>query len=80
MEEAVERGRKLVRDGARIVDIGGEASSFFRQGVMAVEGAEQWRRMGATVEELVKSGGWISVDTRSALVARSGGYWQGRVL
>ncbi len=39
---------------------------------MAVEGRSSGGELGRRWEELVKSGGWISVDTRSALVAERG--------
>jgi dihydropteroate synthase len=38
VEAAVARGRALVAAGARVLEVGAEASSFFREGVGAVEG------------------------------------------
>jgi len=58
-----------VRGGAAILDLGAEASSFFRPGVKAVPAEEQLRRLGPVVEGLAAEV-VLSIDTRSAEVAR----------
>lgn len=74
---AVSQGRKLLSQGAAILDLGAEASSFFRAGVVPVPAEEQSRRLLPVVHQLVKDpepGGrvpLVSVDTRSAEVARA---------
>lgn len=47
LDAAAAAGRvgELVRAGAGIVELGAEASSFFRPGVEAVSGEEQWGRL-----------------------------------
>lgn len=69
---AIARGRALAAEGASIVDLGAEASSFFRAGVTPVDAAEQLRRLLPVIPELAGGGIRISVDTRSAEVAREG--------
>ena len=72
---AIQRGLELQRQGAAIIDVGGEASSFHRPGIYPIPPDEQIRRVvpiirglrrGATGERL-----WLSIDTRSAVVARA---------
>jgi dihydropteroate synthase len=64
--QAVAWGRRLVAEGADLLDIGGEST---RPGSRPVSGAVQWERIGAVVEGLAGSGVPLSVDTRSAEVA-----------
>lgn len=66
---AIAHGRELLRDGAAILDLGAEASSFFRPGVEPVPDEEQLRRLLPVVEALA-SEALLSIDTRSARVAR----------
>ncbi len=66
---AAAHGRELTAEGAAILDLGAEASSFFREGVQPVDSAEQLRRLLPVLPELVQSGAMISIDTRSAAVA-----------
>jgi dihydropteroate synthase len=71
--EAIEHGRSLVAEGARIVDIGGEST---RPGAEPVEAAQELRRVQPVVEGLAAAD-WgsarpqISIDTSKALVARA---------
>jgi dihydropteroate synthase len=72
-EAAVAHAKKLVREGASILDVGAEASSFFRKGVEPVGAEEQLQRLRpvlAGLLEAIATGVRISVDTRSAVVAR----------
>lgn len=63
---AVEQARRLVAQGARIIDVGGEST---RPGSARVDEAEELRRVLPVVEALVAEGVTISVDTTRAAVA-----------
>jgi dihydropteroate synthase len=62
---AIAHGRKLLKDGADILDIGGEST---RPGAALVSPAEQMDRVLPVVESLTSEGAAVSVDTRSAAV------------
>jgi len=63
----VEAGLALVRDGAHVLDIGGEST---RPGADAVSGAEEIRRTAPVLEALAKATDVpLSVDTRKLEVA-----------
>ncbi len=65
---ALEQARRMVADGADIVDVGGEST---RPGSDAVPVEEELRRVLPVVEVLAREGGCVvSVDTRKAAVAR----------
>jgi len=64
---AVARGRRLVADGAAIVDVGGEST---RPGAQPVTVEEELRRVQPVISELRRRTGiLISIDTRKAEVA-----------
>ena len=64
----VARGEALVEEGAAILDIGGEST---RPGFTPVAAEEEWKRIGAAVEELAaRLAVPLSVDTTKATVAR----------
>jgi len=65
---AVEHGRKLIEDGAVIVDVGGEST---RPGADAVSEEEELRRVLPVVEALAGDGAVVSIDTSKAGVARA---------
>jgi len=66
-QAALEHARRLIGEGADIVDLGGEST---RPGSLPVAAKEQWRRIGPVLEALVRDGNaLISVDTSSAAVA-----------
>jgi dihydropteroate synthase len=65
-DAAVARVDELVRDGADIIDIGGESS---KPGAEAVPASEQLARIEAAVRAAVSRGVLVSVDTTSAEVA-----------
>ena len=65
---AVEHGRRLAREGAGILDVGGEST---RPGAERVADAEQLRRIVPVVEGLAATGAQVSVDTTRAAVARA---------
>jgi len=67
-ERAVEHGRKLIEDGAVIVDVGGEST---RPGADAVSEEEELRRVLPVVEALAGDGAVVSIDTSKAGVARA---------
>ena len=64
---AIEHARRLVQEGADIVDLGAEST---RPGSPPVPAAEQLRRLMPVVEALAADGGAaLSIDTASAAVA-----------
>ena len=65
--EALEKAEEMVRDGADLIDVGGEST---RPGARGVDAAEEWRRVGPVVERLALQGIPVSVDTMKAEVAR----------
>jgi dihydropteroate synthase len=66
---AVARGRVLAREGAGILDVGGEST---RPGAAPVAEGEERRRVVPVVEALARDGGArISVDTTKGGVARA---------
>jgi dihydropteroate synthase len=64
-EEAAAMGRRMIAEGASLVDVGGEST---RPGAVAVSEAEELRRVVPVLELLV--GAPVSVDTSRAAVAR----------
>jgi len=63
---AVEHGRRLVGEGAQMLDVGGEST---RPGADAVPLEEELRRVLPVVEGLAGAGAAISIDTSKAAVA-----------
>lgn len=63
---AVAHGRRLVDDGADLVDVGGEST---RPGAARVGVADECRRVLPVVSELAAAGVPVSVDTTRAAVA-----------
>jgi dihydropteroate synthase len=71
---ALEHALRAIDDGAYILDLGAEASSFFRPGIRPVPADEQLRRLLPILQRLIPQlppGILLSVDTRSAAVARA---------
>jgi dihydropteroate synthase len=64
-EDAVQTARRLLAEGAAIVDVGGEST---RPGAAGVTAAEELRRVEPVLEALV--GEPASIDTSKAAVAR----------
>lgn len=64
---AVAFGRTCLRDGASILDVGGEST---RPGAQAIPDDEQVRRTRGVVRALAAEAA-VSIDTRSAAVARA---------
>ncbi len=67
-ERAVDHALELVREGADMLDIGGEST---RPGAEAVGAEEELRRVVPVLERLVGVGVPISIDTSKAAVAES---------
>ena len=65
-EAAIAHGLELAARGADLVDVGGEST---RPGAQRVSAAEELRRVGPVVTELVKAGVPTSIDTMRAEVA-----------
>ncbi|MGH3420713.1 MAG: dihydropteroate synthase, partial [Streptosporangiaceae bacterium] len=65
-DAAIAHGLELVAQGADIVDVGGEST---RPGAQRVSAAEELRRVGPVITELVRAGVPVSVDTMRAQVA-----------
>jgi dihydropteroate synthase len=65
-DAAITQGMSLVRDGADIVDVGGEST---RPGAHRVDAAEESRRVLPVVRGLVDAGAVVSIDTMRAEVA-----------
>jgi dihydropteroate synthase len=65
-DAAIAHARRLLGEGADLLDVGGEST---RPGSQPVPAAEQWRRIGPVVEALTRDGSVLSVDTSSAEVA-----------
>lgn len=65
---AVEHARRLVTEGAVVVDVGGEST---RPGSQTVSVDEEVRRVLPVVERLVAEGVTVSIDTTKAAVAQA---------
>ncbi len=63
---AIAHGRRLLGEGADLLDIGGEST---RPGSSPVPPDEQWRRVGSVVSRLAGEGACVSIDTSSPAVA-----------
>lgn len=66
--EAVSQARRLLDEGADLIDIGGEST---RPGAERVSTDEEVSRILPVIEQLVAEGAHVSVDTMRADVARS---------
>jgi dihydropteroate synthase len=65
---AIAHGEELARDGAAILDVGGEST---RPGAEPVAAEEELRRVGPVIEALAAAGHTVSVDTSKQLVAEA---------
>jgi dihydropteroate synthase len=68
VEAAVAHGEELARDGAALVDVGGEST---RPGAEPVPVGTELDRLVPVVERLATGGTLVSVDTRKAEVAEA---------
>ena len=64
-EDAIARGLQQMKDGADIIDVGGEST---RPGAQPVSPEEEIRRIVPVVSALAKAGAIVSIDTRHAAV------------
>lgn len=66
---AVESGLQMIRDGAFIIDIGGQSS---RPGAPAISASEEWNRVEPVIKGILDSvpEAFISIDTYRSEVAR----------
>src|SRR5947208_11302829 len=68
-EKAVEQGKRMATEGARIIDVGGEST---RPGADAVSSEEEMARVLPVIERLRESvSAFISIDTSKTVVARA---------
>lgn len=65
---ALERARRMVADGADLIDVGGEST---RPGASEVAQDEELRRVLPLVEALAADGAAVSIDTRKPAVMRA---------
>ena len=66
--EAIRQGRRLLEEGADILDIGGEST---RPGARPVAPQEEVRRVEPVLRGLADSGATLSIDTRHAQTMRA---------
>jgi dihydropteroate synthase len=66
-DDAIRHGLELLAAGADLVDVGGEST---RPGAERVPVEEELRRVLPVLRELAAAGGWVSIDTMRAEVAR----------
>jgi dihydropteroate synthase len=66
VDRAVEHARLMIRDGADVIDIGGEST---RPGASEVSEAEELRRVLPVIEVVAALGVPVSIDTRRSRVA-----------
>ncbi len=67
-EDAIAHGRRLLAEGADLLDVGGEST---RPGAEPVDAAEERARVEPVVAALAGEGARVSVDTTKASVARA---------
>jgi dihydropteroate synthase len=68
VDRAIEHGIKLIEEGAKILDIGGEST---RPGSVPVSSEDEIRRVVPVIEGLRGAGALISIDTRNALTMKA---------
>ena len=68
LDDAVAHARRMVEEGALIIDVGGEST---RPGAAPVGEDEELTRVLPVVKALVAEGMCVSIDTRHATVARA---------
>jgi dihydropteroate synthase len=67
-ETAIAHGRRLLSEGADVLDVGGEST---RPGASPIDVEEELRRVTPVIEGLVEAGAICSIDTRKPEVARA---------
>jgi len=66
-EDAITHGRRLIAEGADIIDVGGEST---KPGAERVSQEDELTRVIPVITELVKDGAIVSVDTMRSEVAK----------
>ena len=66
--DAITQGRRLIAEGADIIDVGGEST---RPGAERISEEEELARVIPVITELVKDGAVASVDTMRSEVAKA---------
>ena len=66
-KDAIAQARKLMAEGADIIDVGGEST---RPGAERVTEEEELKRVIPVIAEIVKDGAIVSIDTTRAEVAK----------
>ncbi|EHH68949.1 dihydropteroate synthase [Gluconobacter morbifer] len=66
-EAAHGQARRMLEEGAALVDLGAEST---RPGFTPVPADEEWKRLAPAVRSLVADGATLSIDTTKAFVAR----------
>lgn len=66
--DAITQGRRLIAEGADIIDVGGEST---RPGAERISEEEELARIIPVITELVKDGAVVSVDTMRSEVAKA---------
>ena len=66
-KDAISQARKLIAEGADIIDVGGEST---RPGAERVTEEEELKRVIPIITEIVKDGAIVSIDTTRAEVAK----------
>ena len=66
--DALAQGKVMLRDGANILDVGGEST---RPGAEAIDSAEECRRILPVIEGLTSEGALVSADTRHTEVMQA---------
>lgn len=67
VDAAVAQAERMLREGADVVDVGGEST---RPGHVAVDARDELRRVEPVLGRLAARGVPVSIDTRKAVVAR----------
>lgn len=68
VDRAVEHGLALLREGADLLDVGGEST---RPGAARVDPAEERRRVEPVIAQLAAAGAVVSIDTMRASTAEA---------
>lgn len=66
-EDSIVRARQLIKDGATMIDVGGEST---RPGATPITSDEEWERISPVIAALVAEDIPVSVDTYHAQTAR----------
>ena len=67
-DDAIAHARRMLDEGARIVDVGGEST---RPGATPVDAEEELRRVLPVVAALARDGACVSIDTMKPVVMRA---------